>query len=340
MNKQDIINALQDHIFDDPGKAIGNDGWMLYKDYKRTRQRPDGSDGGRNDQMTVRRLASGRIYIGYNGAQYQGGELFTYFGRAWNTGDTASIAERLADIYGIPFNREDWGRGGAAHGKLDDELDIITIPPSIPRVTFGRTNMLQLALETWIDPVIVAGTFYEYGIGTTKDGRTIFWQYDRLGRCRTGKIMRYDSEGKRDRVSKDGCFFAHDPLIRAGLFPKGWKPVQAVFGEHLLAIHPTKPVAVVESEKTALILNCFCPGIVWLATGGKENTGRVAALLDGRAATFWPDADAVKDWKKTFNHPGWKVEDRLQEELLKIGPKSDLADLLERQSREGVLNKK
>ena len=340
MNKQDILNAIQSKLFEDPGRAIGNGGWMLRGNHMQTRQRPDGTDGGRNDQMTVRRLSSGRLYIGYNGASYQGGELFTYFGRTWNIGDTATIAGRLADIYAIPFSREDWDKGGAARGKLTYESDIITIPPSIPRVTFGpRSNTLQIALETWIDPVILAGTFYEYGIGTTKDGRTIFWQYDRQGRCRTGKIMRYKDDGHRDRDTPGSCFFAHEPLTRQGLFPKDWQPVQAVFGEHLLAIHPTKPVAVVESEKSAVILNCFCPGIVWLATGGKGNTGRVAALLDGRAATFWPDADAVKDWQDTFNHPSWTVVD-YRDELLKIGPKSDLADLIEAQHHQRPINPK
>ncbi|GEO11532.1 hypothetical protein SAE01_40280 [Segetibacter aerophilus] len=42
------------------------------------------------------------------------------------------------------------------------------------------------------------------------------------------------------------------------------------YGEHLLAEHHDKPVAIVESEKTAIIASALMPNFVWLATGGKS----------------------------------------------------------------------
>lgn len=336
MNKSDIRNQIYARFFDDPGAAIGNGGWMLHGNHMRTRQRPDGSDGGRTEQMAVKRFADGGIYIGYNGASFQGGTLWTYFARTWDMADDADIAERLAGIYGIPFDRVAWTKEGPATyhgGKLADESTIITIPASIPAATFGpRQNVLQTSLESWIDPVILAGAFYEYGVGTTKDGRTIFWQFDQRGRCRTGKIIRYGIDGHRDK--NENPFFAHSLLTGTQKFPKDWKPVQSVYGEHLLTIHADKPIAVVESEKTAIIATCFWPELVWLATGGKGNTGRVLALLEGRAATFWPDADATKEWQTIFARPEWKVMD-LRAQFPEYGAKFDIADLLEGQHRRG-----
>ena len=45
---------------------------------------------------------------------------------------------------------------------------------------------------------------------------------------------------------------------------------QCLFGEHLLAYASSmaRTVAIVESEKTALIAALFIPDLVWLATGG------------------------------------------------------------------------
>ena len=43
---------------------------------------------------------------------------------------------------------------------------------------------------------------------------------------------------------------------------------QCLFGEHLLSEIPTKPVAIVESEKSALVATHYMPEFIWLATGG------------------------------------------------------------------------
>ncbi len=42
-----------------------------------------------------------------------------------------------------------------------------------------------------------------------------------------------------------------------------------LFGEHLLPMNRGKPVAIVESEKTALVAAYYLPEYVWLASGGK-----------------------------------------------------------------------
>jgi len=51
---------------------------------------------------------------------------------------------------------------------------------------------------------------------------------------------------------------------------------QCLFGEHLLsdtsATMSAKPVAIVESEKTALVAAMFIPDFVWLVRPGKVAT--------------------------------------------------------------------
>ena len=55
--------------------------------------------------------------------------------------------------------------------------------------------------------------------------------------------------------------------------------------------------AIVESEKTALIMSILCPGRVWLATGGKQNfKEQMVAPLAGMEVLLFPDADALTDW--------------------------------------------
>ena len=55
--------------------------------------------------------------------------------------------------------------------------------------------------------------------------------------------------------------------------------------------------AIVESEKTALIMSLVCPDRVWLATGGKANfKEQMLWPLLGHEVAVYPDADALHDW--------------------------------------------
>lgn len=65
------------------------------------------------------------------------------------------------------------------------------------------------------------------------------------------------------------------------------------FGEHLLARYPTHKVAIVESEKTALVASIYLAHLdfVWLASCGKEglNNRDKWKVLQGRAVMLYPD---------------------------------------------------
>ena len=72
------------------------------------------------------------------------------------------------------------------------------------------------------------------------------------------------------------------------------------FGEHLLTDKTTtKTIAIVESEKTAIIATHFISDFVWLATGGMNGCFNKDAVevLSGREVVLVPDLGATDKWK-------------------------------------------
>jgi hypothetical protein len=114
------------------------------------------------------------------------------------------------------------------------------------------------------------------------------------------------------------------------------------FGEHLLSEETHKPVAIVESEKTAVIASIYFPDFVWLACGGKQNL-KVEYLkkLGQRRIILFPDSDGFAKWEEVVRTAqihnlnvavSTLLEDSLTEEQKKGG--YDLADFLIAEQRE------
>lgn len=83
-----------------------------------------------------------------------------------------------------------------------------------------------------------------------------------------------------------------------------WRLSQCLFGEHLLLDKVNANVALVESEKTAVICSLLLPEYIWLATGGKSQFNDRLMILKGRKVTAFPDIDGYKEWrKKAKNYP-------------------------------------
>ena len=87
-------------------------------------------------------------------------------------------------------------------------------------------------------------------------------------------------------------------MKRKGLLPEDFNLSQCLFGEHLLKMCPTKVVALVESEKTALVGSGVYPEYIWLATGGKSQLSiEKMKVLHGRTVLAFPDVDGFNYWK-------------------------------------------
>ena len=136
-----------------------------------------------------------------------------------------------------------------------------------------------------------------YFLGTSKHwkGANIFWQIDFEGRIRTGKVMLYNSDtGKRVKEPYPHINWIH----KLGKY-KDFNLNQCLFGEHLLNEYPNKPVAIVESEKTAMLCAGYCPDFNWLASGNLNNlSAKRVQLLKGKKVRLYPDAGAYQIWKQ------------------------------------------
>lgn len=131
----------------------------------------------------------------------------------------------------------------------------------------------------------------KYFIGTSKnwEGACVFWQIDTQGNVRTGKIMLYNpTTGKRVKEP-----FNHISWVHSALKIKDFELSQCLFGEHLLN-DKTKDVAIVESEKTAIVASVFFPEFIWLATGGMSFNSDKCKVLEGRDVFLFPDLSKPK----------------------------------------------
>jgi hypothetical protein len=142
-----------------------------------------------------------------------------------------------------------------------------------------------------------------YFIGTSNhwEGATIFWQIDGQDRIRTGKIMLYNAEtGKR--VKKP---YNHINWVHSLLQLKDFGLQQCFFGEHLI-VGNDDPIAIVESEKTAIIASAYLPEFIWLATGSLSNISEEKfKVLKGRNIILYPDLGCFSKWEnkvQEFSH--------------------------------------
>ena len=172
----------------------------------------------------------------------------------------------------------------------------------------SATNYLITYLKTMIPSSAIDRIIADYRLASTPDQAIIFLQIDKEGQCRTGKIMQYDpTTGHRikDPNMPGRINWLHTTLKRKKQLSKDWQLTQCLFGEHLLRQHPDTTIALVESEKTAIICSALMPQYLWLATGGKSGlTSERLSSLKGRKIIVFPDIDAFKDWhQKIFTFP-------------------------------------
>jgi len=159
----------------------------------------------------------------------------------------------------------------------------------------------------------------KYYIGTSKywNGATIFWQIDTENNVRTGKIMLYNpATGKRIKQP-----FNHIQWVHSIISKNDFNLQQCLFGEHLITQN-NKPIAIVESEKTAIIASVYLPQFNWLATGSLSNLNfEKLKILKDHHITLFPDLNGFEKWSKKAKE---------MSHILKIS----ISELLERQTTE------
>ena len=131
---------------------------------------------------------------------------------------------------------------------------------------------------------------YQLGNSNKWPGANVFWYIDIEQQIRYGKIMLYNAEtGKRVKKPYSHIASVSDELIKKGQI-KAFEKSICLFGEHILRDRPGVPVAIVESEKTAIIMSVFSPKYIWLAVGGSGwlNVEK-CKILKARKVVLFPD---------------------------------------------------
>jgi hypothetical protein len=195
-----------------------------------------------------------------------------------------------------------------------------------------KTNHFVQFLIKLFGAEVASQLVSRYFIATSKhwNGATVFWQIDTQGKVRTGKIMLYSpTTGKRVKEP-----FNHISWVHKALKQPEFELRQCLFGEHLL-IDKTKPIAIVESEKTAVIASVYLPQFIWLAVGSLTNlNAEKCSILKGRTVTLFPDLNGFEKWSskaKELSHLAiFTVSDLLERKATEAERQQgfDLADYL------------
>jgi len=137
---------------------------------------------------------------------------------------------------------------------------------------------------------------YKIGTSTTWNGANIFWQIDSTDKVRTGKIMCYNPyTGKRDKTKNN---WVHSKLKIAN-----FNLNQCFFGEHTIKEN-NKPIAIVESEKSAIVCSIKYPQYNWIASSGLNgiNIEKMKPIIDyNRPIFLFPDLNCFELWKTKRN---------------------------------------
>lgn len=149
-----------------------------------------------------------------------------------------------------------------------------------------------------------------YGVTTDSKGNTTFWYRDIEGRLLHDKIMRYNTNGKRDKTYISRRFKVGDGFTS-----------KCYWGSHL--VEDGKKIILMESEKTVLLCALYYGldnDIVFLATGGKGNIRDV-----DENTILVPDIDAVEEWS---NVKGANIWEWWNEFDCEIGEHDDIGDAI------------
>ena len=148
-----------------------------------------------------------------------------------------------------------------------------------------------------------------YRLGCSRDGGVIFWQIDTLEQiCLKRQFLGRFPEMAPWMPETHHCLFGTHLLATHPHPLPVWRGVGSPHAEYSIDSPPSQggarggsPIAVVEAEKTAVILSAHYPQYLWLAAGGlTELTAQKLFPLRHHRIVLFPDTDtdqtAYKRW--------------------------------------------
>lgn len=173
---------------------------------------------------------------------------------------------------------------------IPKELFCSLVNPEIA-VNDNFTNFLLSKYSE--EKVLVASK--KYLISNLK-GQTIFWQIDLLENVRTGKIMEYNPDTGKRVKDEEG-------IAKIGFIHKYYKLKNFVLNQCLfgldLANNGKEKIAIVESEKTAIIMSIEVPDFTWMSCGSVSGLKlEYLSIIKNRSIIAFPDKGCFNDWKQ------------------------------------------
>lgn len=207
-----------------------------------------------------------------------------------------------------------------------------------------------------------------YRLGATKTGGVIYWQIDNHEETYEGKIMHYLPNCHRNKARNADwvgsalarrygwgkgvarhCFFGLHQLSQSRFgytdavkqIDERYVPLCASTGSATAApelVEGPKSIAIVEAEKTAVILSEIYPQYIWLAAGGLTQL-QIDKFrpLRGRKLILFPDTDPTGEAYKLWYETSQTVQQQL---FWEESPQIYVSDLLERQASEDQKQRK
>ena len=196
----------------------------------------------------------------------------------------------------------------------------------------GRNNFISF-LKSHFGQEKAVDLIALYKIGGAKKwaGANVFWYLDQNENVTSGKIMLYNEQtGKRVKNLSQSISWVHAELKIPNKSIR-----KCLYGEHLLSCQKEKTIALVESEKTAIIASVYFSDYTWLATGGIANLSyERMKVLRNRKVLLFPDLGAFDLWSEKAKEFNKWLDIRVSDYLEKIATpeereqKLDLADYL------------
>ena len=118
-----------------------------------------------------------------------------------------------------------------------------------------------------------------YYLGKTRSGQPIFWMIDDMQTPLDAHIL--------PDTWMSSLLKRREPILSC------WRVQHCLFGLHLLShADDTKPIAIVESEQSAVVLSELFPECLWMAYATIHHLSPdLLAPLSGRIVTFYPRTD-------------------------------------------------
>lgn len=263
------------------------------------------------------------------------------------------------------YHKKIWSQENGKNWKPEPTQRIYKPPLPKPKQTFIPTDLFKASLNDYSNNSFaqyltqLLGTekakelIERFYIGTSKywnSPTTVFWLIDIKKQIAGGQIVLFDKNGNTYKeTKKNGTKKRFNSWVHSAIkntYKKDNKPLPewlknyianspkfpCLFGLPQLDKEPlTKPVAIVEAAKTAIIATAYLPQYIWLAVGSLSylNKNRLKDLK-GRNITLFPDKGGFDSWNSKAislkDLANFTVSDLLERKEAEKG--SDLADYL------------